>query len=118
MPESESIQQRIDVAKIAHRLAQITQDFASLMEEVVGDLAGPQDPVFVPNAFQKAILKALDHQALRTSSLGQRVGDERRLFRKNGLTELIEEGMVAHHKRIGYYRPDSPPQGFEIGQVQ
>jgi hypothetical protein len=67
-------------------------------------------PRFIPNAFQKAILAALDGKALRTDALGDAVNDRRRLFRDpGGLEELERNGRVAHHKRCGFYRPDSPP---------
>lgn len=67
---------------------------------------------FIPNAFQMGILDALEGRALRTDALGAEVGDRGRLFRRpGGLPELQEQGLVAHHKRVGYYRPDcSPPE--------
>ncbi len=69
-------------------------------------------PAFIPTAFQTAILDALDGRALRTEALAAAVGgDRRRLFRKpGGLTELREKGMVDQHPRLGYFRPDSPPE--------
>lgn len=64
---------------------------------------------FVPSPFQKAILEALEGKALRTDALGAAVGDRGRLYKTNGLKELLERGIVEHHKRLGYYRPDAPP---------
>jgi hypothetical protein len=65
---------------------------------------------FVPTPFQKGILHALDGQALRTSDLAHKVGNRRKLFvHPGGLRELQAQGLVAHHHRLGYYRPDAPP---------
>jgi hypothetical protein len=65
---------------------------------------------FLPTPFQKGILQALQGQALRTDALGRKVGNRRKLFtHPGGLRELQEQGLVAHHKRLGYYRPDAPP---------
>lgn len=69
---------------------------------------------FLPTPFQQAILDALDGKALRTDALAAVVGDRPRLFRpKGGIKELQEHGMVAHHQRRGYYRPDAPPPELE-----
>lgn len=64
---------------------------------------------FIPNGFQKGILKALEGKGLRTDALGAAVGDRARLFKPGGLQELKERGLVCHHKSLGYYRPDLPP---------
>lgn len=65
---------------------------------------------FVPNPFQRGILEALKGKALRTEPLGDAVKDRRRLFKHpGGLKELREQGLVDHHNRIGYFRPDAPP---------
>jgi hypothetical protein len=74
--------------------------------------AAPRMPPtpFVPTPFQKGILQALHGQALRTDDLGRKVGSRRKLFsHPGGLRELRENNLVAHHKRLGYYRPDAPP---------
>ncbi len=72
------------------------------------------DLPFVPNAFQTAILEALDGKALRTDPLGAAVGDRGRLFKKpGGIQELKDNGLVDNHPRVGYYRPDSPPPDLE-----
>ncbi|HEY7427447.1 MAG TPA: hypothetical protein VH682_24650 [Gemmataceae bacterium] len=65
---------------------------------------------FVPTPFQEGILDALEGKALRSDPLGAAVGDKRRLYRHpGGLQELREEGLVDHHARLGYFRPDAPP---------
>ena len=82
------------------------------MEEMVApDEPAAAEPIkFVPNAFQRGILEALKGKALRTDELARRVGDRRRLFRPTGgLSELQDEGLVKHTRRVGYYRPDEPP---------
>ncbi len=104
-----------------------TKDYAAMLYDMADELATegriterfaePVQNAFVPNAFQKAILAALDKKGLRTDALAAKVGDRRRLFKDpGGLPELMEEGMVAHHKRIGYYRTDSPPQDLTQSQ--
>ena len=78
--------------------------------------AVPRSPAtpFVPTPFQKGILQVLAGQALRTDDLGRKVGNRRKLFsHPGGLRELQEHGLVAHHKRLGYYRPDLPPSILE-----
>lgn len=73
----------------------------------------PEEP-FVLTPFQTAILKALEGKALRTDPLANKVNDRRRLFiHPGGLKELQEQGLVAHHKRLGFYRPDAPPPQLE-----
>lgn len=66
---------------------------------------------FVPNAFQCAILKALDGCALKKQPLADKVckGEGSVLYRKDGLKELRAAGLVAHKNRLGFYRPDRPP---------
>lgn len=64
----------------------------------------------VPTPFQQGILQALNGQALRTDGLAHKVGNRRKLFiHPGGLRELQDHGMIAHHKRVGYYRPDALP---------
>ena len=81
---------------------------STTVPESPGDLTSTEDradEVFVPTPFQKGILDALDGKALRTDSLGNKVGDRRRLFKQGGLKELRERGLVGHHDRLGYYSP-------------
>ncbi len=71
----------------------------------------PAPPDFVPTAFQEAVLAALEGRALRNDALAREVGERSRLFRHpGGLRELRERGWVAHHPRMGFYRPDAPPE--------
>lgn len=103
---AESVRQQRQILRFQSELIQF-------MENSLGVESSP----FVPNAFQKAILAALDKKGLRTDALAAKVGDRRRLFKDpGGLPELMDEGMVAHHKRIGYYRTDSPPQDLTQSQ--
>jgi hypothetical protein len=100
-------------AGVPHRLAMDFDGGGDLVEPP-HVLLRPTEPPwavdFVPNAFQKAILKALTGTALRTDALAAKVGDRRRLFReKGGLVELQERGKVKHNERLGFYRPDDPP---------
>jgi len=76
------------------------------------DLEEEWEP-FIPTPFQRGILKALDGKALRTDALAAVVGDRSRLFRRGGLNELRDRGMVANHPAIGFYRPDAPPPELE-----
>jgi hypothetical protein len=65
---------------------------------------------FSPGEFQVAILTALEGKALRTDALAAATKEDRtKLFRKGGLKELQEAGLVKHHESYGYYRPDAPP---------
>lgn len=69
---------------------------------------------FVPNAAQTAILTALDGKAMNSSALAAIVGDKRRVYAKpGGIQELREKGLVEHHERLGYYRPDAPPDEIQ-----
>lgn len=68
------------------------------------------ESAFVPTPFQADILAALEGKGLRTDALAAKVGDRRRLFKDpGGIPELQEQGLVSHHRRVGYYRPDFPP---------
>ncbi len=71
-------------------------------------------PAFVQTAYQDAIMDALDGVALRTDPLGAAVGDRSRLFKPGGLSELRKAGRVAHHPRLGFYRPDRLPPELEL----
>jgi hypothetical protein len=78
---------------------------------------GEVDKPFVPDIIQKEILKALDGKAMRTTKLGEIVGDVSRLYkpRSRGIKELERRGLVAYHSNLGYYRPDRPPK--ELSEV-
>jgi hypothetical protein len=70
----------------------------------------PKAPkAFIPRAFQLLILEKLKGRALRTDALGNEVKGRRRLFKKNGLRELMRHGFVQNHASLGYFRPDAPP---------
>ncbi|HZT80909.1 MAG TPA: sigma-70 family RNA polymerase sigma factor [Gemmataceae bacterium] len=79
-----------------------------------GLAAGEAHP-FVPTALQRAILTALDRRALRTDALAVAAGYSRRqLFTPRGLLEMKERGLVAHHPRLGFYRPDAVPPELAV----
>ncbi len=67
---------------------------------------------FIPSPFQKFILTKLTGKALRTDALANAVGSRRKLFKPGGLKELQTQGLVDHHDRIGFYRPDAPPPEY------
>jgi hypothetical protein len=69
---------------------------------------------FVPSEVQADVLEALEGKALKTAALAKAAGvSERDLFRHpGGLKELRDLGMVEHHSRAGYYRPECPPDGL------
>jgi hypothetical protein len=65
---------------------------------------------YVPTPQQRAILLALDGRALRQDQLEAVTGyDRRQLHRESGLTGLRRRDKVRHNRRLGYFRPDSPP---------
>ncbi len=70
-----------------------------------------QSDSFVPNDFQRDILKALEGRALNKQALANEVcnGEGSRLYRRGGIKELKAAGKVCHKPRLGYYRPDAPP---------
>jgi hypothetical protein len=69
-------------------------------------------PAWEPTEFQSRLLEALEFRALHTDDLAQALGiDRRNVFRKpRGIGELREQGLVALHPRLGYFRPDAPPK--------
>jgi len=69
---------------------------------------------FVPTAAQKRVLDVLEKRALTTDALSAKAKVPRRSLFRSGekvgvLTELVSQGLVKHHRRVGYYRPDVPP---------
>lgn len=81
-------------------------DFCNLVEK-----PGGQPSPFVPTPLQRAILDALNGQALKKDALAKAVcgGDDSRLYKAGGLKELRERGLIEHKHGVGYYRPDAPP---------
>lgn len=63
-------------------------------------------------ALQQGILEALDGTALRSRELDLEIKANGRLYKKGGLTELMEQGRVLSDRRVGYYRPDRPPENL------
>ena len=63
-------------------------------------------------SLQRAIWEALDGRALAKLPLANEVckGDSSRLYKKNGVREMMEMGLVKNKRGIGYYRPDAPPR--------
>jgi len=84
---------------------------ADALERMLPQPAVEPLPSFIPTDFQRDILLALKNKSLRTDAIAHKLNCGRsRLFADpGGLPELQEQGMVSHHKRIGYYRPDAPP---------
>lgn len=73
---------------------------------------------FVPNAVQTAILKALEGKALKTNALVAVAGSKSQLFRvPGGIQELRDRGLVEHHDRLGFYRPDMPPPSLDLSEA-
>lgn len=69
-----------------------------------------------PSEYQAAILQALDFRALRSDALVTELdrmgenGDRTRLWKARGIKELVDRGLVKNDRRVGYYRPDAPPE--------
>jgi hypothetical protein len=70
-----------------------------------------REVVFVPLANQKQVLEALDGKAFRRDALARELGCEPSQLTRY-INELREEGLVDHHRRIGYYRPDALPPKY------
>jgi len=71
---------------------------------------------FMPSPLQTAAQTALEGRAMKKQALANAVcaGEGTRLYRRNGIQELIERRLVQHKHGVGYYRPDSPPDGYII----
>jgi hypothetical protein len=88
----------------------ITQESAWLLRD---EEAGPARyrnrlPGFIPNAPQKRLLDALEGAALRTGEWAAKADVEQRTLMREK-KELQARGLVAHDRRLGFYRPDAPP---------
>jgi hypothetical protein len=73
----------------------------------------PASGPFIPTPLQKAILAALAGQALNKQALADLIckGEGTVLYREGGIKELRALGLVEHKRRIGFFRPDAPPEG-------
>lgn len=100
-----------DLAASLRAMIAANRAMADALERMLPKPVEKPAPVFVPTDLQQRILDALAGKALRTDALWQRCDCNRRsLFNDpGGLPELQEQGLVAHHARTGYYRPDCPP---------
>ena len=59
---------------------------------------------------QKTILAKLDGKGLTKEALAAACQCEpSRLYRPGGIRELMETGEVENKRKVGYYRPDAPP---------
>jgi len=104
---------KINLARTVRALVRHSRQLIEHVQELTDIIEASlpaEDLSFVPTPFQKAILDALDGKAMKTDQLGHAVKDRRRLFKENGLAELMDLGLVSNHSRLGYYRPDSPPE--------
>jgi hypothetical protein len=69
---------------------------------------------FEPSAYQLGILDALAGQAPRVDELVAKVKDRPKFYRDpGGIKELERQGLVRHDKRVGSFRPDSPPEDLD-----
>ncbi len=80
-----------------------------VMSTVIRDIFNPQDPSQV----QRDILLALDGRTMKARELAKevfgRASNTNMLYRKRGIDELIDHGLVKLSSNVGYYRPDSLP---------
>ena len=99
-----------DLAAALRALIAANRAMADTIERLLPQPA-PQLPAFIPTDFQRDILSALKNRSMRTDALAHRLqcGRSRLFADPGGLPELQEQGMVAHHRRVGYFRPDAPP---------
>jgi hypothetical protein len=67
---------------------------------------------FIPTLLQRRILAALEYRALRADDLQAELNVDRSWLYRGGLHELMREGLVKNHRRVGYYRPDAPPPEY------
>lgn len=70
---------------------------------------------FVPTPLQEQILMALDGAAMRGEAIAEALDvSKRAIYKKGGINELVDQGLIANHPRLGYYRPDAPPKGQNL----
>lgn len=100
---------RADVGEPESLAMPIPREWASRNER--SPVQTTSEHPFIPTQLQVNILEALDGKAMRTDTLARACEVERtRFYKPGGLKDLQELGKVAWHERIGYYRPDSPPE--------
>jgi hypothetical protein len=104
-----------DPFALARALIRQNREMSRLIESLIPEPereAEPELPKFDPTSNQQLMLKALEGVALTTDALSAKSGVGRRqIFQepKGGIQELMDEGLVEHRRRQGYFRPDSPP---------
>lgn len=71
----------------------------------------PDTPDVLLNDTLIGILKVLDGKAMRVEAIANAVtgGETTRLYRDGMKTVLETKGLIVMDRRIGWYRPDSPP---------
>ena len=98
-----------DPYALVRALLRVNRELADALEATIPKPAVPAG--FVPTDFQKQVLALLKGQGLRVDTIAAKLDCSRsRLYQSpGGLPELVEEGLVEHNRRSGYYRPDAPP---------
>lgn len=98
-----------DFRSVVRSLIRANREMANALEQVVGEQEDAGE--FHPTDFQREILTALKGKALTSNALAVLIGCHKPQLYKDpgGIHELVEEGLVQHQKRLGYYRPDEPP---------
>lgn len=108
-----------DLRPVVHALLRANRQLAESNRQLADALEaslGPEPPPdFIPTDFQKDLVKSLKGRALRTDGIAVALDCVRsRIFADpGGIGELIDRGLVQHHKRLGYYRSDAPPPDLE-----
>jgi hypothetical protein len=96
--------------RVALELANGKQLVLPLPDEktTVAETGHAEPPHWAP--LHEAILAALAGKALRSHELTTATCcDRTRLFHPDALPELLDRGLIAHHPKLGFYRPDAPP---------
>jgi hypothetical protein len=104
--EQRRIQGARSIAPVTSNGRMHTNNGAATSE--VLNVSPPPEPVFIPNDRQKAMLDALKDRALRSDAWAEcsKVDKKSVMDQKKELERL---GLVRHHARLGFYRPDAPP---------
>ncbi len=102
---------QLDVDAMRARVTKELHVLGLRAREVQLTVVDPCRRVLVPTPLQKSILKALDGQALKKEPLAEQCKvDPRTLYKQGGIKELMAEGLVCTKPRVGYFRPDAPPE--------